>query len=368
MQSILGQEHEAHFVEPPLEMEPEEDLSISENIAIANKSHSLDTYNRISSERFNVLRGYHQYHDKIGHSQPAENADTNPKETDSGSMRSAQKILGESDDLQHTSTPPVLSRTNSSATKRSVEGTRGHARDPLEEEFPYLCIGPSTYSGSPSDDGDDTNMNDSQPLIFEEPGSTMISETPDIHLTEDEDSAIPIVSESPGAADFDIYETAYRRQIENIRERSIPRRGTAPKMYLTRRVDGKDDMKRLLEEQEAEDAQKPTSKTAPAIGDKVAVPSSSSFGSAVGIIRAQLEDQKKQQQQQQQQQPPPSPPQNQPPEAAASPSPSQPPAPQSEEVMTEPSTSATTNKEDQPSPPENDRAKLRCLLGRLRGN
>ena len=365
MQSILGQDYEAHFVEAPLEMEPEEDFSISENIALANKSHSLDTYNRVSSERLNVLRGYHQCRDDLGHDQSVEIANTNPGGTDSSSIRRTPKIPGESDDLQNSWTPPALSRTDSAATKRSVEGTRGHARDPLEEDFPYLFIGPSTYTGSSSYDVD---MSDSQPFILEKPGNTLVSETFDVHMTEDEDSSALTVSESPGAADFDIYETAYRRQIEQICDRSIPHRGTVPKMYLTRRVDGKDEVKRLIQEQETAEDQKPTSKTAPAIGDKVAVPSSSSFSSAVGMIRAQLEDQKQPEQQQQQQQ---SLPQGQPPEVTApapAPAPSQPPAPQSEQAMTEPPMPATTNKENQPSPPENNRAKLRCLLGRVRGN
>lgn len=360
MQSILGQDYEAHFVEAPLEMEPEEDLSISENITMANKSQSLDTYNRISSERYDVLRGYHQQR-----GDHADSTHTNPDAMDTGSIRGVKRTgPGEPDELQNVSTPlSALSRSNSTATKRSVEGTRGHARDPLEEQFPFLHIGPSTYTGSSS--VEDSEMSEPEPApIFDELESTLASEPLDTHMTEDDDGPVPIVSESPGAAEFDIYETAYRLQIERIRDRAIPRRGTAPKMYLTRRVDGKDDMKRLVQE---EDVSNPKSKTTPAIGNKMAVTSSSSFGSAVGMIRAQLEEQKENQQEQEEQEQSQTQTetqtetQTQAPETTAT--------SQSEQPTSEqPSTSENPNKENQPSPPENPRSKLRCLMGRIRGS
>jgi [calcium/calmodulin-dependent protein kinase] kinase len=354
MQSILGQDYEAHFVEAPLEMEPEEDFSISENIAMANKSQSLDTYDRVSSERFNVLRGYHQQRDNH-----ADSTSTNPGAMDTGSIHSA-KIAGpaESDESQNTATPiSAVSRSNSTATKRSVDGTRGHARDPLEEEFPFLYIGPSTYTGSSA--VEDSEMSDAEPtFIFDEPESALTSEPLDTHMTDEDDNGpVPVVSESPGAAEFDIYETAYRQQIERIRERTIPRRGTAPKMYLTRRVDGKDDVKRLVQEEDEID---PKSKTTPAIGDKMAVPSSSSsFGSAVGMIRAQLDEQKKNQQEQEEQEQTET--QTQSPGTTAT-------SQLEQSTSQQPSTSEDSSKENQSSPPENPRAKLRCLMGRVRGS
>lgn len=357
MQSILGQDYEAHFVEAPLEMEPEEDFSISENIAVANKSQSLDTYNRVSSERYNVMRGYHQQHGNYADSTSA-NTDT---------MDTARRTgPGESDESRNTATPlSGLSRSNSTATKRSVEGTRGHARDPLEEEFPFLHIGPSTYTGSSEEDSE---MGEADPApIFDEPESTLASESHDTHMTEhDENGPVPVVSESPGAAEFDIYETAYRRQIERIRQRTI-RRGTAPKMYLTRRVDGKDDMKRLV--QPEEDESKPKSNTAPELGSKMAVPSSSDFGSTVSMIRAQLEEQKKNQQEQKEEEQGQGhvETQTQVAETAASSQSEQQPT-TTETTSHQPSPTEGSRKEDQPSPPENPRSKLRCLMGRVRGS
>lgn len=341
MQSILGQEYEAHFVEPPMEMEPDESFELSNSMSTASKSQSLDTYDRDDSGRDNVLQGYHQQ-------RGGATARFFPRRMDSGSVRGSGFQADSVDDLQGAWSPgsgspsiPPLSRTDSVATKRSIEGTRGHARDPLEEEFPYLFIGPSTYTGSSHNDTDD-----SQPAtIFEEPESANLEDTP---MTEVED--VPIVSESPGAAEFDIYENAYREEIERICKRSVPRRGTAPKMYLTRRVDGKDDVMRLVQDHEGifepnQRAQQPHSQTVP-IGGKVAV-TSSSFSSAVGMIRTQLEEQRQQQQPQLESQPEPQ--------------------PQDQEVP-EPPTSETNDKKTPSSPPENPRAKLRCLLGRVRGS
>lgn len=347
MQSILGGDYEAHFVEPPLEMEPDE-FSMEDSMSIANsKSQSLDTYNREAIERDSVLQGYHHQHDGAGRVQPP---------GISAGAHSKPAIPEFTDELQTAWSPRSasprmsLSRTNSAATKQSVERTRGHARDPLEEEFPFLFVGPSTYTGSSPND-----TNDSQPsLIFEEPESSLTSETPETHLME-EDGPIPIVSESPGAAEYDIYETAYRQEIDRIRRSTIPHRGTVPKMYLTRRVDGRDDVMKMLQEdgqqeggfQANQQAQQPSSKTFPEMGQKMPVPSSD-FSSAVGMLRKQLDEQKKQ-------------PQGEPAPSSSSTSTSHP-----EQTAMEPA-SPTTNRE-QASPPENPKSKLRCLLGRVRGS
>ncbi|KAE8351690.1 kinase-like domain-containing protein [Aspergillus coremiiformis] len=301
MQSILGQEYETHFVQPPLEMEPEESFTAS-TVSNSNKSQSLNTYNRNVWQRDDVLEGFHPHREEPCLQQSLQGTDSSlpgkqdpvlynssmntesimPLRKDPGSIRSS-KLPGESaDDTQliiapGSSSPQVpLSRTSSVLTKRSAEGTRGHARDPLEEEFPFLCIGPSTYTGSPSTDAGDSNMD----YIFDEPDS-MLSAEPS------ETDAHPVVSESPGAAEFDIYETAYRQEIERIRTRSLPRQGTTPKVYLTRRVEGKDDVMKLVEEE--------IPRTVSEIGRRLAKPPGPRLTSAVSAIRAQLELQRQQQ-------------------------------------------------------------------------
>ncbi|XHG00414.1 hypothetical protein AWENTII_003868 [Aspergillus wentii] len=351
MQSILGQEHESYFVEPPMEMEPEESFAIG-NIPNANKSQSLNTYNRKAWERDDVIRGFHQRHEERNQSQlPLESSDSTsslsnkdsildssnkpianipPERKDSGSKRNA-KIQQDSDDVQSNSTPQSpsipLSRADSTATKRSVEGTRGHARDPLEEEFPYLFIGPSTYTGS---SGNDTS--DAEPgMILEEPES-LTNEDLESGLTMD---PAPIVSESPGAAEFDIYETAYRLEVERIRDRAPPRQGTMHKFYLTRRVDGRDDMKKLVQDE------------APAltlgIGEKK--PVRSDLGTALSMLRAQMDEQRKQ-------------------EASTGQSQEQ----TSSSIPSASTPERTSTPADPHSPPENPKVKLRCLLDRVRSS
>jgi [calcium/calmodulin-dependent protein kinase] kinase len=308
MQSILGQEYEGHFVEPPLEMDPEESFSTS-SIPMANKSHSVPSYNRKPWERQNVLKGYHQEREKSPEISDLASMDTTqqdpvlgsltkhsvgitPARQDSGSLSSYKLRTDSIDDVHATFSPQSsspqkpLSRASSATTKRSVEGTRGHARDPLEEEFPYLFIGPSTYTGSDLEGGHETDMernpDQSDTLLSDEPLETSLAG----------DAAIPIVSESPGAAEFDIYETAYRQEVARIRKLTLARQGTLPKVYLTRRVEGKDEVLRLIEHGSlgTNDETAPCEASA-VIGEKITAPSS--LRSAVSMITTQLDEQLK---------------------------------------------------------------------------
>lgn len=105
--------------------------------------------------------------------------------------------------------PPFRSSIYNARTTDDL-GRRGHAHDPLEDHL-YLRIGPSTFAGhSTQEDGD-------------------------AFLAEDD---VYMVSESPGAADVDIYETAYRDEIERILARA-EQNNQEPQVYLTRRVDEK---------------------------------------------------------------------------------------------------------------------------------
>lgn len=85
---------------------------------------------------------------------------------------------------------------------REESGERGHAHDPLDEEPLFLGIGTG---------GDDS-----------------------LH-TPPED----VVAESPTAAEFSIYDTAYQQEVDRIRAAQ----GKTAKVYLTRRVDSKKEYK-----------------------------------------------------------------------------------------------------------------------------
>lgn len=362
MQSILGQDYESHFVQPPMEMEPDEELESI--IPSLDKGQGMSTLNKRLGEHAplrQVERGRQpersdstSLSSKRNSVQPT--TSVKMARTDSSSVRSA-KLRGDSfDDFQTVSSPQPqspgvpLSRASSATTKRSAEGTRGHARDPLEEEFPYLFIGPSTYSGSIFGETTDSNPD----IMSEEPDNISPPET-DTDLADDMSALI--VSESPGAADEDIYETAYRKEIERILERSQSlREGAGPKVYLTRRVEGRDDVMRLVGKHAAEP---PRSKTMPAFGAKL--PFFSSPRPTIGGITSQLV-----QQQQEQQQQKPDPVQ----ETPAQDHHTQPPLSPPLASIPDPATSSlaatgTTSTDTQPSS-ENSRTKLRSLLGRVR--
>lgn len=104
--------------------------------------------------------------------------------------------------------PPFRSSVYHARTIDDI-GRRGHAHDPLEDQL-YLRIGPSTFAGHSTAETDSDSFGD------------------DVYM----------VSESPGAADVDIYETAYRDEIERILARA-QEQDKEPQVYLTRRVDEK---------------------------------------------------------------------------------------------------------------------------------
>jgi [calcium/calmodulin-dependent protein kinase] kinase len=81
---------------------------------------------------------------------------------------------------------------------------KGHAHDPLEDTL-YLNI------------GHDPSLLDNQ----------------------NDDLDYPIVSESPHAVEMNIYEQAYQEEMERI----LARRGREPSIYMTRRVEHRDDIR-----------------------------------------------------------------------------------------------------------------------------
>jgi [calcium/calmodulin-dependent protein kinase] kinase len=108
-------------------------------------------------------------------------------------------------------TPPVTKADDNLTSlperlqpRHTGSGDKGHAHDPLAEEPLYLGIGAGV--------GD----NESLELPQEE-----------------------IIAESPTAADFSIYDTAYQEEVERIRAA----RGDSTTVYLTRRVDHKKEYK-----------------------------------------------------------------------------------------------------------------------------
>lgn len=302
MQSILGGEHEAHFVEPPMEMDDSEDFPTIGLDAKAQSGPHPGTGIKKFLARHPFRAGSHDRRDDLDISEttsvssrpehsPAGSQRPSgvwePERKDLGSIHSRRSFVHEARRHSQSASPLPLSRANSTTTKRSVEGTKGHARDPLEEEFPYLFIGPSTYDGhSPQEDSD---FNSGVP-IFAEP-ETADDGADDGADEGDVEGARQIVSESPGAADFDIYETAYAKELERIKTNlTFPGAGAGPKVYLTRRVEGRDEVMKFAKDKSL-DLQ---------VGQRrLLTPSSSrgsggssAFSAAVSLLRNQIEQKK----------------------------------------------------------------------------
>ncbi|KAK2774960.1 hypothetical protein FQN52_004088 [Onygenales sp. PD_12] len=205
MESILGEDVESHFVQPPLTMWASEEADFPSVSATHSKSASI-----------NLKRKSCSTNEKLDSSRRAGN-DAGPSPGASQYSIASRKSVS----------PPPQTSCNTPSKLSFSEGTRGHARDPLEEEHLYLHIGPSTITSIPVDDENASSD------YFGNAEAASIAGSPETM------DMVPIVSESPGASDIDIYETAYREEVERIRKQSFARRAPAPKVYLTRRVEGK---------------------------------------------------------------------------------------------------------------------------------
>jgi [calcium/calmodulin-dependent protein kinase] kinase len=189
MTGILGQD--VRIVQPPLQLDSKEYKTL-------NRTESFDLNNRRPAEGALVSEGVHR---------EIEPHDTNEPIPLLHRMDSAVSVKPA--DLAHTNEQPVpnhkgqhdmdSAQSPPQLVSRRTEsfGERGHAHDPMDEEPLWLGIGP----------GEDIDI----------PPET------------------PICAESPTAAEFNIYDTAYQREVERIREAQ----GHQATVYLTRRVDSK---------------------------------------------------------------------------------------------------------------------------------
>lgn len=225
MHSILGDQDDPRFSLPPGRMP-------ANNIAppgLPHKSHSMNTDDRDHTEAALVAEGLHRDFNVTETSQipvvsqkiaPTLEIPFRSKKASSETPKPALDLSSDSedDDLPQVPTgddpsPVEIKRLPKFRSikrhARTQDGKRGQARDPLEDQL-FLRIGPSTFSGMPSEHAEDSSF------------------APD--------DEVYMVSESPGAADVDIYETAYRDEIERILARAKEQE-KEPQVYLTRRVD-----------------------------------------------------------------------------------------------------------------------------------
>lgn len=243
MSSILSEEDSARFSQPPITMQRG-----SRTVPVPHKSHSVTAFDRRPVEGALVVEGVHRELDILWGPDGA----TTGSDGDHRGKSSDPLLKARAEDRSKaTSSPPVhamdqrpdhalqpqVSRMSTGGEEdeqylafrpehshpqpnhaRSYDEARhrGHAHDPLQDHL-YLYIGPSSYSGAGSH------------------GDRRATFAP--HA---KDEGTPVVSESPGAADIDIYETAYRDEIERIRQRCKEEgKEEEPTVYLTRRVDAR---------------------------------------------------------------------------------------------------------------------------------
>ena len=221
MEGILGRD--ARFVQPPLSMDASEKRSL-------HKSRSVDTHDRRNLEQALVTEGVHrELNAELGVS-PPNRSDAAVAFIPSTPPKTKADHASNSSD--HDPSNPTSPKRNLDANPRDHrpptsaqtwppgrEYHKGHAHNPLEDQL-YVGVG----AGS------------------------------------DFDPDPPVVSESPPAADIDIYETAYHEQVERIRARQ----GRAATLFLTRRVDMKPEYKEdenMIGPKLSEDANDPAPKS-----------------------------------------------------------------------------------------------------------
>lgn len=220
MASILGDSGEGRFSMPPTQLSAGKKLQQG----MEHRSQSLNLDDRKATESALVSEGVHRdLSGKFASDQDAQRSRAGPFAAIPNTIESDSEEDSDEDKVALTrlqtafnkavgpnELPPFRSSISHARTIDDV-GRRGHAHDPLEDIL-YLRIGPSTFAGH------STQVD----------GQSFVPEDDDVYM----------VSESPGAADVDIYETAYRDEIERIMALA-EQNNQEPQVYLTRRVDEK---------------------------------------------------------------------------------------------------------------------------------
>ncbi|KAL8945357.1 MAG: hypothetical protein Q9211_000127 [Gyalolechia sp. 1 TL-2023] len=194
MSGFLGRE--TRLVQPPASMHPDE-----QSAPRLRTTRSVETADRRPVEQALAAEGVHRDPDISSIAKALDDDDVARTATSSEKTESPLDNRHKSVKSPTSPTPkrdidvqPKDHRPKPSATD---DHGKGHAHDPLEDHL-FLAVGP--YGG-------------------------------------DEPPEPPAVSESPAAAETNIYETAYSEEIERIRSRS----GTEQRLYLTRRVEKKEE-------------------------------------------------------------------------------------------------------------------------------
>ncbi|KAI9779276.1 MAG: hypothetical protein M1816_003639 [Peltula sp. TS41687] len=201
--SSKGQQEEpGRMLEERRQAQSPRSMSLSHSAPVPRKAKSVDTYDRHAVEGALVSEGMHREivpedlsHDHLGGK--LDHSAEGRHDHDSATKVN-QKISSYHDSHDQSSTgkarapPASLHPKHSSYDRRTTTG-KGQAHDPREDEPPILDVGP----GVP------------------------------------EEGLSHVISESPIGTDINVYEEAYRQEVERIKRTQ----GRSATVYLTRRVD-----------------------------------------------------------------------------------------------------------------------------------
>jgi [calcium/calmodulin-dependent protein kinase] kinase len=205
MAQILG--NDVRIVQPPGSMhEAKHELRATHinnaDDSLLKRSRSADLDDRRAVEGALATEGIHHTilpPDILEPLHPVNRVDSGLT-TQSDSSNSGDTLSGKPTAL-HITTDTSSSPSQQDTPRSHSAGEKGHAHDPMDHELLFLGIG----IGSDNDDGS-----------LEPP-------------------AFPVMAESPTAAEFNIYDTAYQKEVERIRKAQ----GHRATVFLTRRVDTK---------------------------------------------------------------------------------------------------------------------------------
>ncbi|KAL9602591.1 MAG: hypothetical protein Q9219_001735 [cf. Caloplaca sp. 3 TL-2023] len=196
MNGILGRD--ARLVQPPLSMLQDEHSTLPIRTA-----RSVDTIDRRPVEQALAVEGIHNNPDIVFPSREGVNKESPVVEAKSETQTSPTHQRHDNVRSPASPTPKrdihVQPKDHRPKPNTTDDHGKGHAHNPLEDHL-FLAVGPCG-SDKPPDP--------------------------------------PAVSESPAAAETNIYETAYSEEIERIRSRS----GNGTMLYLTRRVEKKEEFR-----------------------------------------------------------------------------------------------------------------------------
>ncbi|KAL8772598.1 MAG: hypothetical protein Q9209_002259 [Squamulea sp. 1 TL-2023] len=190
MSEILGRD--TRLVQPPISMLRDEKPTLH-----GRPARSVDTADRKPIESVLAAEGIHRDIDISNFEKGCRDKEDAMNATSIDGK--SPQALNRHESISSPTSPPPKRNLNAQPKDHRPKTTddhgKGHAHDPLQDHL-FLAVGPY--------------------------GS-------------DEPPDPPAVSESPAAAETNIYETAYSEEIERIRSRS----GTGTTLYLTRRVEEK---------------------------------------------------------------------------------------------------------------------------------